>query len=90
MTASLVPRWAEADGNLLKNIDDPALHQRLAKEMTENLRRRGGAKTLLMTAAKDKSIVGKNLRSPRSVRSRPSRRRWGSFATAAPMWLRST
>jgi N-acyl-D-aspartate/D-glutamate deacylase len=29
--------------------------------MTENLRRRGGPQTLLMTAAKDKSIVGKNL-----------------------------
>jgi N-acyl-D-amino-acid deacylase len=61
VTASLVPRWAEADGKLLKNIDDPALHERLVKEMIENLRRRGGPETLLMTAAKDKSIVGKNL-----------------------------
>lgn len=61
VTASLVPRWAEADGNLLKNIDDPALHERLVKEMTENLRRRGGPQTLLMTDAKDESIVGKNL-----------------------------
>jgi N-acyl-D-amino-acid deacylase len=61
VTASLVPRWAEADGKLLKNIDDPALHQRLIQEMTENLRRRGGPETLLMTAAKDKSILGKNL-----------------------------
>jgi N-acyl-D-amino-acid deacylase len=61
VTASLVPRWAEADGKLLKNIDDPTLHQRLMQEMTENLRRRGGPETLLMTDAKDKSIVGKNL-----------------------------
>jgi N-acyl-D-amino-acid deacylase len=61
VTASLVPRWAEADGKLLKNIDDPALDQRLIREMTENLRRRGGPETLLMTAAKDKNIVGKNL-----------------------------
>jgi N-acyl-D-amino-acid deacylase len=61
VTASLVPRWAEADGKLLKNIDDPALHERLVKEMTENLRRRGGPETLLMTAAPDKSVVGKNL-----------------------------
>jgi N-acyl-D-amino-acid deacylase len=61
VTASLVPRWAEADGKLLKNIDDPGLHARLVKEMTENLRRRGGPETLLMTAAKDKSILGKNL-----------------------------
>jgi N-acyl-D-aspartate/D-glutamate deacylase len=61
VTASLIPRWAEADGNLLKNIDNPALHERLVKEMTENLRRRGGPQTLLMTSARDKSIVGKNL-----------------------------
>jgi N-acyl-D-amino-acid deacylase len=61
VTAALVPRWAEADGKLAKNIDDPALHERLVKEMTENLRRRGGAETLLMTDSKDKSIVGKNL-----------------------------
>jgi N-acyl-D-amino-acid deacylase len=61
VTASLVPRWAEADGKLLKNVDDLALHARLVKEMTENLHRRGGPETLLMTAAKDKSIVGKNL-----------------------------
>jgi N-acyl-D-amino-acid deacylase len=61
VTASLVPRWAEADGNLLKNIDDPTLHARLVREMTENLRRRGGPETLLMTNAKEKSIVGENL-----------------------------
>ena len=61
VTASLVPRWAEADGKLLQNVADPALHDRLYKEMNENLVRRGGAHTLLMTSAKDKSIVGKNL-----------------------------
>ena len=61
VTASLVPRWAEANGLLLKNIDDPAVRPRLIKEMTENMARRGGPETLLMTAAKDKTIVGKNL-----------------------------
>ncbi|MDE1176442.1 MAG: D-aminoacylase [Edaphobacter sp.] len=61
VTASLVPRWAEANGNLLHNLSDPALHDRLVKEMTVNLARRGGADTLLMTSAKDKSIVGKTL-----------------------------
>lgn len=61
VTASLVPRWVEANGALLKNLNDPGLHERIVKEMTENLRRRGGADTLLMTSSKDKSIVGKNL-----------------------------
>ncbi len=66
VTASLVPRWAEADGNLQKNLIDPAVHDRLLKEMNENLVRRGGPDTLLMTAApvsrgQDKSILGKTL-----------------------------
>jgi N-acyl-D-aspartate/D-glutamate deacylase len=61
VTASLIPRWAEADGALLKNVDDPAVRPRLIKEMTQNMARRGGADTLLMTSARDKSIVGKTL-----------------------------
>ncbi len=61
VAASLVPPWAMVDGKMLANLDDAAIHPRLVKEMTENLRRRGGADTLLMTSAKDKSIVGKNL-----------------------------
>lgn len=61
VTASLIPRWAEASGALLKNLDAPDIHDRLVKEMTRNLERRGGADTLLMTDAKDKSIVGKTL-----------------------------
>jgi len=61
VAASLVPPWAMVDGKMLANLDDPAIHPRLIKEMTENLRRRGGAATLLMTSAKDKSIVGKTL-----------------------------
>ncbi len=61
VTAALVPRWAEADGALLKNMSDPAVHARLVKEMNENLVRRGGADSLLMTSAKDTTIVGKTL-----------------------------
>ncbi len=61
VTAALVPRWAEANGALLKNLNDSSLRPRLVKEMNENLRRRGGADTLLMTASPDKTIVGKTL-----------------------------
>ena len=61
VTAALVPRWAEADGALLKNMSDPAVHARLVKEMNENLVRRGGADSLLMTSARDTTIVGKTL-----------------------------
>ncbi len=63
VSAALVPRWAEAGGRgaLQKNLVDPAVHAKLVQEMEENLKRRGGAETLLMTSARDKSIVGKNL-----------------------------
>jgi N-acyl-D-amino-acid deacylase len=61
VTASLVPRWAEADGALLKNLNDSGLRPRLISEMNQNLTRRGGADSLLMTASRDKTIVGKTL-----------------------------
>jgi N-acyl-D-amino-acid deacylase len=63
VTASLVPRWAEAGGRteLLKRIADPAIRPRLVSEMTENLERRGGPASLLITSSRDKQIMGKTL-----------------------------
>jgi N-acyl-D-aspartate/D-glutamate deacylase len=60
--ASLLPRWAEVGGrdSLRWRINDPATHQRLAVEMTENMRRRGGANSLLITGG-DSTIRGKRL-----------------------------
>jgi N-acyl-D-amino-acid deacylase len=59
----LVPRWAEVGGrdSLLGRIANPAIHATLAAEMRENMRRRGGAATLLISSAKDKSLVGRRL-----------------------------
>jgi len=61
VTAALVPRWAEAGGALLKNLNDSSLRPRLVSEMNQNLARRGGADSLLMTASRDQAIVGKTL-----------------------------
>jgi N-acyl-D-amino-acid deacylase len=61
VTAALIPRWAEADGALLKNLNDSSLHPRLVTEINQNLARRGGADSLLMTSSRDKTIVGKTL-----------------------------
>ncbi len=63
ITASLIPRWAEDGGNaqLLKRIEDPAVRPRLLAEMEKNLKRRNGANAILITSAKDRSIVGKRL-----------------------------
>jgi N-acyl-D-aspartate/D-glutamate deacylase len=61
--ASLLPRWAETGGkdSLAWRIHDPATHARLVTEMTENMRRRGGAGTLLITGGRDSTIKGKRL-----------------------------
>lgn len=50
--AALVPGWAMDGGytKLLTRLDDPASLARLKTEMTENLRRRGGAAAMLLTA----------------------------------------
>jgi N-acyl-D-aspartate/D-glutamate deacylase len=61
--ASLLPRWAEVGGrdSLAARIHDPAIHAKLAAEMVENMRRRGGANTLLITGGRDTAIRGKRL-----------------------------
>lgn len=63
ITAALVPRWAEVGGDaqLLKRIEDPSERPRLVADMEANLKRRGGPASLLITAARDKELVGKTL-----------------------------
>ena len=50
--ASLVPSWAVDGGfdRMLARFDDPATMARLRPEMVENLRRRGGKESILLTA----------------------------------------
>jgi len=61
--ASLLPRWAEAGGrdSLRARIADAATRTRLTTEMETNLRRRGGANTLLISSTRDTSILGRTL-----------------------------
>ncbi len=61
--ASLLPRWAESGGNdsVRMRLKDPATRARIVKEMEENMRRRGGANSLLMVSTRDTSILGKRL-----------------------------
>lgn len=56
LVASLVPLWAQDGGRpaLLKSFADPALATRLRRDMTENLRKRGGAEALLITEGAEK------------------------------------
>ena len=63
VSASLLPRWVESGGNdsVRIRLADPATRAKIVPEMEENLRRRGGATTLLMTSTRDERILGKRL-----------------------------
>jgi N-acyl-D-amino-acid deacylase len=63
ITASLFPRWAETGGRDSVNIRlaDPTTRERIVSEMRENMRRRGGASSLLITGGRDTSIRGRRL-----------------------------
>lgn len=63
LSAALLPRWAEAGGRqeMLKRIDDPAIRPKLIAEMEVNLKRRGGANSLMIRGGTDRSLVGKRL-----------------------------
>ena len=62
LSASLLPRWSVDGGRpaLLQRLADPAQLARIKTEMRENLRRRGGASSLLLTE-KGHSWTGKRL-----------------------------
>lgn len=51
LVASLVPLWAQDGGikAMIARFDDPALQPKLRADMAENMRKRGGAATLLVT-----------------------------------------
>jgi N-acyl-D-aspartate/D-glutamate deacylase len=51
LSAALLPRWAEAGGrdSLLARLADSVLRSRIEAEMDDNLRRRGGSASLLLT-----------------------------------------
>ena len=63
LTASLVPRWAEDGGNaaLIARFADDTLLPRLRREMEDNMRRRGGAASLLLVDPRDKALLGLTL-----------------------------
>ena len=63
LTASLVPRWAEDGGNaaLLARFANDTLMPRLRREMEDNMRRRGGAASLLLVDPRDRSLLGLTL-----------------------------
>ncbi len=67
LSAALIPRWAQAGGrdSLLARIADAPTRERMLAEMRENLRRRGGDSTLLLTeggGAVGRTFIGQTLK----------------------------
>jgi N-acyl-D-amino-acid deacylase len=69
LIAAVVPRWAEDGGYvaLLKRIQNPELQDTLAAGMTENIRRRGGPGSLVLSAPGDSEIDGKSIAEMASI-----------------------
>jgi len=63
LIAAIVPRWAENGGleTLRQRIEDPSLKNRIEAEITENIRRRGGPSSLVLTNVKDSSLHFRSL-----------------------------
>lgn len=62
LDAALVPRWAVDGGYeaMIRRFDDPPAMAKIRAEMIENLRRRGGAESILLTSV-DRPWTGKRL-----------------------------
>ena len=60
---AVIPSWVMADSTQAfhQRLNSDNLRDRIIAEINENIRRRGGAKALLVTASKEKSRVGKTL-----------------------------
>ena len=76
LSAALVPRWAQAGGNdsLRQRIADTVQRTRMLSEVRDNIRRRGGDSTLLMTGGDtaSKRFVGRTLRQIAAARGLPA------------------
>lgn len=54
LVAAVVPRWVQEDGKLLQRLKDPELLPKIKKEIAENIERRGGADTLVISSFPEK------------------------------------
>lgn len=63
LIAAVIPRWAEDGGyeKMIERFKDPALKDSLNLGIKENIRRRGGAETLVYSSAEDTALNGLNL-----------------------------
>ena len=62
LTGALISKWVLADADDYRTkFDDPNMRKRIVEDMTENLRRRGGSASILLTFPKQEELKGKTL-----------------------------
>ena len=74
LTGALIPRWAQVGGDaeLTRRIGESDTRQRLLEAVRENLRRRGGARALVIAfCAADPSLEGETLQAVADARAQP-------------------
>jgi N-acyl-D-aspartate/D-glutamate deacylase len=73
LTASLLPRWAQAGPreDVLALLTDPAQRPRLVEEMERNLKRRNGADALLFRSSQAPELQGRTLAAVAKERGKP-------------------
>lgn len=75
LAAAVVPRWAQAGGNaeFRARIADAATRARILAEMRENIRRRGGARSLVIAShGADHALEGQSLEQIAESRQKPA------------------
>ena len=76
LAAALLPRWSQAGGrdSLNARLEDAPTRERILAEMRDNLRRRGGDSTILLTGggAASRPFVGKTLRQVSAAKGAPA------------------
>jgi N-acyl-D-amino-acid deacylase len=71
LVAAVVPRWIQAEGKLLERLKNLDLLPQIKKEMADNIERRGGADTLVLSSfPKKREWEGKSLEEISSILSK--------------------
>lgn len=63
ISGAVVPSWVREGGKkaTIKRLKDKRLYQQIFTEISENIRRRGGAERLLITVTEQEGVTGKTL-----------------------------
>ena len=72
LSAAVIPRWVQADGQMIDRLKDPALLSKIKGEIGENIIRRGGPESLVIVSfLKNQEFAGKSLLEISRILERP-------------------